>query len=89
MKTVLALIEHPNLDRILVPVVIKLQERGVHVKAHCLASWFLSVLLDHMKIDIDVRQHINSYMQEQFYQAENREPAYRYIYTVTLSGCSS
>jgi GT2 family glycosyltransferase/glycosyltransferase involved in cell wall biosynthesis len=53
---------------------------------HSLASWVLSVLFDNMNIDVAVRHHINSFMQEQFFNAENRDPAYRYIYTVTLSG---
>lgn len=51
---------------------------------HSLASWVLSVLFDNMNIDVAVRHDINSFMQEQFYNTENKDPAYRYIYTVSL-----
>jgi GT2 family glycosyltransferase/glycosyltransferase involved in cell wall biosynthesis/ubiquinone/menaquinone biosynthesis C-methylase UbiE/predicted negative regulator of RcsB-dependent stress response len=55
---------------------------------HSLPSWIFSVLFDNTGIDAAVRQRVNSFMQEHFFEAENREPAYRYIYTIDKKCCS-
>lgn len=55
---------------------------------HSLPSWIFSVLFDNIGIDAAVRQRVNSFMQEHFFETENREPAYRYIYTIDKKCCS-
>jgi len=50
-----------------------------------LPAWIYSVLTDHSGLDFRAKKKLNSFFQEKFYEVENREPAYRYIYTVDIS----
>ncbi len=49
-----------------------------------LATWIYSILFDFISLNRDVKKRINGFLQENFFETENKEPAYRYIYTIDM-----
>lgn len=51
---------------------------------HGLQGWVHAVLFDNLHLDENLRAAVNLFLQEHAFPLEDRDPAYRHIYSVTL-----
>ncbi|MBW2143092.1 MAG: glycosyltransferase [Deltaproteobacteria bacterium] len=49
-----------------------------------LATWIYSVLFDQTNFNDQAKSKLNTFIQKNFYEFENNEPAYRSIYTIDI-----